>query len=254
MSATPITSNLLAVNVPAPIVPSTYNDLAAAAGGTSASSIAQALLDGDIYGMCPKITLNAAIQDAASRYGGGGVYGINNGLALSGTTTAYTLTVAQGQASIDGPVQVPAAGVTYTLPGSQSHIYVWLKQDGTVTHSLTTAVPTGGKVYLGHCVTDGSGITAIDMAGVVQLHSGVPFRLSGDSGGPTDSPSSRLTILTKTAFGTYLWNGTAHLQVGLPSVTADPSNPIAGESWWRSDTLKHSIYTGGAVKRSAAYT
>lgn len=255
MSVTPVTTNLLAAAVPAPNLPGAPLAVATAFTGTRQSFIAQGVATAERTKLCKNTLGDAALLETFGMWGGNGVHGFAYGVTPSALTTALTLNFTPGQAQIGLPVQI-LAGIndSHPLPISQAHIYVWLLQNGTWTDTATTTPPAGAVLYCCHCSTDSSGVTSIDLAGRVTFEAGVAVRSTGDAGGPADSPSSQIVVMTKTAFCSYLWDGASHRQIGIPSVASDPASPVAGDMWFNTVSLKLSTYTGGAIKRTAAFT
>jgi hypothetical protein len=176
------------------------------------------------------------------------------GLVLS-AGTGLSVNISFGTANIGGPVQpdgsvvfgVPSA-ISYNVPASQSNVFIWLKQDGSITHTLSTTAPGGGpSVYLGWCSTSASAVTAVSRDGVLTLISGALHRTTTDNGMPTDTLPSGVRVYTKTAFNTYFWDGSGHRPVSIPQVTADPASPQPGDTWFRTDTSQYKVKTSGSI-------
>jgi hypothetical protein len=149
---------------------------------------------------------NSKGADMAQRYGSGG-YGVGSGLALS-AGTGLICAVAQGQAVCDGLVEVYTA--QNVVVSASSNNWIWLKQDGTLVVTTTTAKPTGNVVLLGCAITSGSAVTSVDYSGVVYWRGGQMWRETADVGKPLDTPDSTLRFWTKTAGGLYFWDGLAY--------------------------------------------
>lgn len=145
-----------------------------------------------------------------AKYGGGG-YARVSGYDYGGAS-GLLVTVNAGIAMIDGPVESKAAQ-TITVDDNAS-VWVWLKQDGSLTKSTSTSVPTGGKVALFRVTTVSGSVTANDQSGVVSIVNGCLERQTGDTGAPGDSPSSSLRLWTHTTSGIYFWDGTRHVRMG----------------------------------------
>lgn len=174
---------------------------------------------------------DVALAALSARYGGGCVM-VAQGLAVS-AGSGLTLNVAAGQAMVDGPVELKNGG-TRTLTDNATN-YVWLKQDGTLTHATTTAKPAGNCVFLGIAVTASGSITSVDTSGVVYSKYGQPWRYTADKGFPSDSPDATVRLFTETVAGLFWWDGTVWRPIGpylcghrnsVPSAAKDyvPSN------------------------------
>jgi hypothetical protein len=155
-----------------------------------------------------------AILALGIAFGGNG-YGICTGLTLS-EGTGLNVAIAAGTAMIYGPVQY--AGGSYTCPDNTSRVFLWLHQNGTVTHTTTSTAPSANCVFLGSVTTSAGDISStMDYSNVVYIKDGVLFRETADLGAPSDTPDADRRIQTKTLAGLYRWDGTAHQAQGLPT-------------------------------------
>lgn len=197
---------LTAANVPAPVVNSTlelvadaYNSL-----GTDGPNVLYNLIQGATT-FASKWNANMKALELIGR-GGCGTYCILNGLALS-DGGGLDVDVAAGQALIDGVVEIQATSIT--VPDETARVFIWLKQDGTLTYATNTSVPSGGKVLLGSCETGSGAITSLDTSGVLYSRGGLAIRETADTGVPGDTPGN-VVFLTKATSGMYMWNGSAY--------------------------------------------
>lgn len=190
---------------------------------------------GSFTNVSANLNINSKGADMAQRYGSGG-YGVGSGLTVS-AGTGLTASVAQGQAVMDGVVEVYAA--TTVVVSASSNNWIWLKQDGTIVAQTTTAKPSGNCCLLGCAITSGSIVTSVDTSGVVYWRGGVMYRETNDVGVPLDSPDSTLRFYTKTAGGLYFWNGTAYVYM--------PSNAVLSVT-----TSSALTADGGLVKVDAS--
>jgi hypothetical protein len=207
---------LSASSCPAPVVPGA---VVYQGNSGTAPPASEEFSTGSFTGVAAQLNRNSKGADMAQRYGSGG-YAIGSGLALS-AGTGLVCNIAQGQAVMDGLVELYAAS-TVVVTGSATN-WIWLKQDGTIVAQTTTAKPTGNCVCLGAAVTDGSGVTSIETSGVVYFRGGQMWRETADAGAPGDSPDSTLRLWTKTVGGLFFWDGVAHRPLitgAVASVTA----------------------------------
>lgn len=193
---------LNATACPPPVVPGAVTSIA----GSGDPPVSESFSAGVSSGTATKLNQNAKSLDAMASFGVGG-YAIGSGLTLS-AGTGLACTVAIGYAMIGGVVELATAG-SVALTGSSTN-WIWLTQGGALTKTTTTTKPAGNCVCLGAAVTDGSGVTSIETAGVLYFKGGFLWRQTADAGAPGDSPDASLMLLTKTAGGDYLWTGTAH--------------------------------------------
>lgn len=151
------------------------------------------------------LNANATRYDNATRYGSGG-YAVGIGFILS-EGAGLLLNVSDGHVTIDGLMEVlDIPQITLT---DEANNYVWIKQDGTTeVKTSSTDIPIGNCVYLGMVVTSAGDIQSIDYSGVVYWRGGQLWRETADIGPPLDSPDSTTRLYTKTATGTYYWDGT----------------------------------------------
>ena len=167
---------------------------------------------------------NLANNSLCSRYGAG-VYAVAYGLTV-GTGSGLNASVTKGHALIDGVVE-KAADFTVTVPDNCARFWIWLKQDGTtVVQNNTTAKPAGNCVLIGSGVSSAGSISSVDTSGVVYLQNGLVWRLTGDTGGPSDTPDSTWRGYTKTSAGLFFWDGVLWRSVGntYMSVTGSKSD------------------------------
>ena len=152
---------LNATAVPAPVAPGTPNSV----GNAGANPLVSDNFSGGVVsGTSTKLNKNAKRVDAGVAMGAGG-YAIGFGCVLS-AGTGLTCAISDGFATIGGVVEVRSA-TPVVVTGSATN-WIWLKQDGTFVVQTTTAKPSGECVCLGAAVTNGSGVTAIETAGVIQ--------------------------------------------------------------------------------------
>ena len=158
-------------------------------------------------------TLNKDFQqyNLASRYGAG-CYAVAYGLVLS-IGTGLQVNVTAGHALMDGIVE-KSSNFTVTVADNTARIWIWLKQDGTTTNQTTTSRPAGNNVLLGSCVTSGGVVTSVDTSGVCYLQGPEVWRLTADTGAPSDLPNSALRLYTKTSAGVFFWDGTLWRSIG----------------------------------------
>lgn len=236
---------LTAANCPAPVVNTTLNKLSDAENttGINGAQVFKVLVQGTTS-LSAKWNRNALASELIGRWGCG-TYCIINGLTIS-TGSGLNLAVAAGQALIDGVVEISSA-TTYTVPANQALIFIWLKQDGTLTHSLTTAVPTGGKVYIGNCTSGASSISAVDFSGVMYSRGGMAMRTTADTGVPGDTPSSSLVFITYTSAGAYLWNGTSYNLLMTSAQWTEYIQDIVGSLVQNGDGIDWTYSDAGAT-------
>lgn len=194
--------NATSVPAPAPL-PTLASPQAVLAGSASPVLAPEITLAADMS-WAAKSNAAAAMMEAVART----MTGVVSGLTLS-AGVGLNIAVADGVGLCGGVLEgktLPAL----TLPSSTS-AWVWLKTDGTLTYTTgTTALATPG-LMLGRVTTDASAVTAIDYSGVLYILGGMMWRTTGDAGAPGDSPAATTRLWTKTAGGTYLWNGAAHV-------------------------------------------
>ncbi len=192
---------------PAPQVPSSL-----LRPGTDPAVKAELFTTGSTTGVAAKLNKNAAHADNLGTVGGLWAYCVLYGLALT-DGGGLTLNIAAGAASIGAVPTVAAAQTKALTNGSQN--YVWLLRDGSISLvQNSTAPPANPACYLGRVTTSGGAITAIDGSGVLSNRGGSLYRKTADAAAPTDTPSSALILLTETAGGIYLWDGTVYRAFG----------------------------------------
>lgn len=190
---------LLASEVPAVQVPASYID---PADGTP--TISEAITAGETTTGRDKVNRNAARIDALGQVGAGGPYGVQQGTGELTAGSGLTANISAALVRIDGPLYCDAQ--TYACSSGDN--YLWLNASGSVVRSGTTAVPSGGKVYLGRVTASGGGITAIDYSGRAELRSGVLWRQTADEAQPLDTPPEAICFYALTTAGLYVWDGT----------------------------------------------
>jgi hypothetical protein len=237
---------LNALQVPVPLGPTAQYLLSSAATSSGNAPECPRIAAGDTTALLTKLNEFATRIDIGATYAP--MFGIMNGLVIS-VSSGLTLAVSAGQANIYGVAELAAS--TLVLPNATADIFVWLKSEisgGVVTVALTytttttpptTSPTTGTCVYLGHAVTSGGAITAIDLSGVVYLNNGgMPVRYTADIACPTDTPSANTCFITDCPAGAFLWDGTRYTrlaQAGTLTVTANHSATVAEQ---RKRTIK----------------
>ena len=246
---------LLSTQVPTPPTSSGFLRVADATASNGNAPTAKHVIS-ETYWRQNTINPNFTQANLAERYGSGGAYAVAYGLVLS-AGSGLTLNVAKGHAMVDGVVEVPA-DTTIAVPDGHNtatdRVWVWVNTAGTISiRTDTTAV--ANAAVLGSCTTNAGAITAVDTSGVVYVRGGDLYREVVDDGALSDTPPSGMIIWTKAGTNwVWLWNGGAYRQIGVPQLTADPGVLANGMFWYRTDLDKMSTRTGGATKRSAAYT
>jgi hypothetical protein len=156
----------------------------------------------------PKVNSNTVSQEMLGRHGGG-CYAVQTGLNLSIGATLH-VTVAPGQAVIDGPRTI-AVATDVTVPNTITNGTIWMTQAGALVASSTAASPGGNCCCLGFYTSAGGVVTAVDESGVLRLDQGLfPMRQCADTSVPTDTPPAGLRFLTKTPGGLWFWDGTLY--------------------------------------------
>jgi hypothetical protein len=218
------TYNLTSLQVPTPTAGSTSID----PGVEESAPVASNMLMGSRPSQAIPIMQELAARiDLASRYGGG--IGVCNGLTLSADGLA--LTVAAGQALVDGLVTLAEAGDGTLADDTRNH--VWLLQTGDVQVRQDLNAPSTLAAYLGSIpVADGVAGTE-DYSGRVDVRGAVLWRRTADLGAPQDTPPEGMALWTVTLGGVYLWGGEAHYLAGGPLV-ADAGSPDSGAILLRS--------------------
>lgn len=215
------------------------------------------------------------------QYSGGGYGIVGSGLQVT-ATTGLSFTVSPGIALCDGEIEFistsPATGPqvmllpSYALTISTGTSYVWIVQAPVASGALASASiaingtvaspPTNAKILLANVTTVAGSITDVDYSGRCYMQ-GVPTRMTGDIGAPSDSPPATWFGLTITLFGTYLWNGTSHLllppgnQNAVYNFTADTNVTLTQPQFAASmlvltDTGSHLTTTREVIYPAAA--
>jgi len=223
----PIT--LAATAVPPPQVPGTEFWIADNSVNVAPPSIPQAQSIGQGAsgaGSLPSDwNQNACRMDLLARHGGGAM-GLLYGLVLT-AGTGLVANVSAGHVLIDGIVEVYAA-TTIVVSASQTN-WIWLKTDGTLEARTALTAPATSAVLLGAAVTDGSGVTSIETAGVVYIKNGVPERSTADTGKPADTPNASWRGWTKATSGNWWWNGTEYQRL-VDDIAFNKDAIASGES------------------------
>lgn len=196
----------------------TSTEIPICAPSTAPVSIAAALADGSVFPEVSQKIVAGQVTGFVSAFNGQGrrvdvlsrsfgLFAVISGLAIS-AGSGLSLNVATGYALIDGVVEVSAQA--YVVPASQSRIWMWVRQNGTVVHTLTSTPPSSKSLYIGSVVTSGSAITSVDAVDGVQcLKGGVVFRSTSDVEIPNASGPSGQILVCRTLGGTFLWDGAA---------------------------------------------
>jgi hypothetical protein len=202
---------------------------------------------------------NALYLDLLSGYGGANACciltgsNLGNELQLVAPGSGLLLTIKAGHYNAGGIVEV-IADTTLAIPSVNGLYWIWGGQNATLSYTSTTTPPAGTNCCLGNCTVLTGNITAVDRSGVVYLRGSNLIRFTADPGIPTDTPPVGVLLYSVTAFGTFVWDGAAHQQLGTPEVSADPTSLANGMQWFRSDLLQPSRRTGGTTKRGVAFT
>ena len=210
------------------------------ATGTSASGITPPAISPFSGGVLSAASLNQLLSyvNLAARAGAGA--GVMDGLGLS-QTSGLVLNIAAGTAMVGAPVRLEAS--TYTVPASQSTIFIWLKSDGTLTHTLSSTPPSGTVLNLGWCASSGSAITSIDQSGIMRIVDGVRYRVLAGYGKPSDSPSSSTAFFHFNQGGAWFWSGTRYIPLGGPckdaiSITLSDANATLTDAQSRAEVIE----------------
>ena len=161
------------------------------------------------------ITRNAARVDLLASIGGAGNYAVAKGLTLS-SGAGLVVNVAAGIALMDGPVEL-SAPTALAVPDNTARVFIWLLRSPanvqpTLAYTTTAAaLPASPAVLLGAVTTSGGALTALDTSGVMRIKGGQAVRATADAGAPTDTPPADACFLALTAFGAFLWTGTAYV-------------------------------------------
>ena len=251
----PILTTLLAINCPAAQQRGSFLRIADAptfTNGNAPVSENMATGTGSLF-RYDTIRPHATRLDLLSGYGGANANCILSGsnagneLVLS-AGAGLTLNIKAGHVNAGGIVEL-AADSTIAVPDATSRVWIWLQQNGTLSYTTTISPPATLPCLLGSCVTAGGVITAVDNSGVIYLQAGVLWRSTADPGIPTDTPPASVAgMVTRTAFASFTWDGTAHRQIYTPSVTADPTALAEGMNWIRNDLVpvRAISYIGGS--------
>lgn len=175
---------------------------------------------GQTTGTVAKLVENAIRADmGAGRYGAGGAYSINGeGMEIT-WTSGLSVTVAVGDANIDGLVQLTAATAVAVTDATTN--YLWLSRLGAITVVTASTTPPAGEnyVYLGRVTTAAGAVTAIDGSGVVRLKGSLLWRRTADTTTPADTPSNTVQFFNAGSGRDWLWTGLAYREVGSYNAT-----------------------------------
>lgn len=189
-------------------------------GGSASPETGHEIVQGDLN-MHGKTNANLAASNIG--FGGlAGAYCVLSGLTVT-AGSGLTANIADGYAAIDGVVGVSSLPA-YVLPASQAEIYLWLKQDGTLTHTVTTTPPSGKVCLLSRLATSGSAVTSVDTNIAFRSLGGALWRTTPDASTPSDTPGSATREFRKTNRGGYVWTGSEWCE--LPKVDSFPR-------WWK---------------------
>lgn len=194
----------------------------------------------------PSANYNAAYLDVLGSYGGSKINGIVHGLTLS-DGGGLEVDIAIGGAIIGAVVQVPTALSAVLTDNSDN--WIWLLQTGAIEVKTTTSAPATPACLLGLVVTSGGVVTTVDVDGAVSLR-GIPYRKTADLAYPTDTPNSGICLITETAGGTYLWDGTDYKELHSPLDNVVARTTTTGET--ASDY--HKIITNEGATSKPTYT
>lgn len=214
---------LIASDCPLPIAPGAFPWPADCYAGADEPDVAPGLTSGDVA-MTPKWNQVASMLDLAARTGSG-AYALAFGTGVISAGTGLLIETTGAIAAIDGVVAVKAFAPK-AVPDDTARVWLWLRQNGTLDHTVTTTPPTSKCVLLGSCVTASGLVTSVDTSGVVYCAGGQVWRETADIGPPTDSPPSSSRIITRTETGVYLWDGVRHgeLVSGMRAAVTMPSD------------------------------
>lgn len=159
----------------------------------------------------------------AASAGGVGAYAVDYGLVLTDSGTSLVASVSAGQATIDGPVILNAAG-TVTL-ADNAYNWIYLLQNGTLTKTSSAtdtppANPSATCVFLGRVTVASGAITQIDGSGVMYFLGGYLYRRTGDADMPADTPPSTLAFSCITQSATFRWSGLQYEDPGQNALAA----------------------------------
>ena len=236
---------MLSTSVPLPKVNSNYFYLQDKASSGATLYKAKSFSVGESTGLAGKMNNNGAEIDLTSMFGSGSVAVITGLVPSAGT--GLNANVSAGTALFNGPVEKKTTNVV-AMNASTTN-YIWLSDAGVFTvvnNSITP--PAGDQVYLGAAITNGSGVTSVDLSGVIYLQNGLAFRTVTDTDQPVDTPPSSWRGFTKTARATYFWNGTSY---DLLLKGASPGNGYKAITGSKSDadyTLTASEYSNEIIK------
>lgn len=231
-----MTTSIVAASCPAIQQPAGFLSLSGAKAGSFTALVAE--IANDILFLFKVLSPHATRLDLFGRGGGGNAFAIDlgnggaTGLAMVNPGTGLTLTVRKGYALIGGAVAVES-DATVVLPDNTADIWIWLQRTGAIIAMTTTTPPVTPSCLIGHAVTSGGNITAMDTSGVLYLAGGGFVRYTGDAGAPGDAPPANLLFHTITPGGTYFWNGASYLPIsgaGSGSVTSVAQTVPAGFS------------------------
>ncbi len=206
---------LTAVLCPVPVIPSAILSIAGETPLTWTPVVAAASGSGSLVS---KFNKNAVRGDVLGRAGAGAIgvdWDSGSSSSIPGlnitTTGALNVTVGTGQAMIDGPVQITTPTVVAGITDNIARIYLWLSQAGVITpvnNSLTP--PAGMQCFIGSVVTAAGAVTEINGSGVCYFLGPHLVRRTADTGTPTDTPPSGLSLFTQCPGGLFYWDGSQY--------------------------------------------
>lgn len=207
--------SLTAVLCPVPVIPAAILSIAGETPTTWTPVVSGASGSGSAVS---KINKNAVRGDVTGRAGAGAIgvdWDSGSSSSIPGlnitTTGALNVTVGVGEAMIDGPVQVTTPTVVAGITDNIARIYLWLSQAGVISfvnNSLTP--PAGLQAFIGSVVTSGGAVTEINGSGIPYFLGPHLIRQCADTGCPTDTPPSGLSLYTRCPGGLFFWDGAAY--------------------------------------------
>lgn len=229
-------NTLLASQVPIPIGPLVAKLRSDCTDSTTSAPIMAAIAP-KAAGDFPE-RMNQLISDIANAYAfGGGVYGIVSGLVIT-DGGGLLAAISAGSGTAFGNVQYP--GGTRALTDNVLN-FLWLVQGNSISATVTTTPPYSDCVLIGSVLTASGAIVSIDTTGVFDARMPLAIRYTADIGKPSDSPAANTIFLTRTLFGTWLWDGTGYRM--LP--TGPTSFNFASDT---STTLTQAVYEGSLIE------
>jgi hypothetical protein len=247
----PITYNYLAVNCPAVRLPTGLIDPYNGAPETQVV-VHEYIIQGETTVGLQKHNRNTIRQEAQSRYGGNGSWGIAYGLGVREKAATGLVGVLEiGQASLDGPVVV-SAEIDLPLVDNARN-FIWLAQTNDPIITQSTTVPSQVATYCGSLLTSGGNIIERDYSGRQEIHQGIFTRRTADVGPPGDTPPTGGLFFAYTNGGFYIfYNGAYYSVIDAKTVKADAGDTGAGsldEKTKAGTGIALSIVTDAGVKK-----